>query len=170
MSHLNPVLLGEFLLCYQILFCSCLLVAQLVTNLPAMPGDLDSIPGLGRSPGGGHGDPFQSSYLENPHGQRSLTSCSPCVRKELDATEWLSTAYRKWKSQLCPTLYDPRDYTVHWILQARILERVAFPFSSGSSQPRDRTQVSRIAGRFFTSWATREAWTKYNLVAQEKLS
>ena len=57
----------------------------------------------------------------------------------------------------CPILSDPVDYTVHGILQARILEWVAFPFSSGSSQPRDRTQVSCIAGRFFTSWATREA-------------
>jgi len=57
----------------------------------------------------------------------------------------------------CPTLCDPMDYTVHGILQARILEWVAFPFSRGSSQPRDRTQVSRIAGRVFTSWATREA-------------
>ena len=41
------------------------------------------------------------------------------------------------------------DYTVHGILQARILEWVAFPFSRGSSQSRDQTQVSRIAGRFF---------------------
>ena len=41
-------------------------------------------------------------------------------------------------------------YTVHGILQARILEWVVFPFSRGSSQPRDRTQVSRTAGRFFT--------------------
>ena len=49
------------------------------------------------------------------------------------------------------------DYTVHGILQARILEWVAFPFSRGSSQPRDRTQVSRIAGGFFTNWAIREA-------------
>ena len=40
---------------------------------------------------------------------------------------------------------------VHGILQARVLERVAFPFSRGSSQPRDQTQVSCIAGRFFTS-------------------
>ena len=45
------------------------------------------------------------------------------------------------------------DYTVHGILQARIVEWVAFPFSRGSSQPRDWTQVSCIAGRFFTSWA-----------------
>ena len=49
------------------------------------------------------------------------------------------------------------DYTVHGILQARIVEWVAFPFSKGSSQPRDRTQVSHIEGRFFASWATREA-------------
>ena len=47
-------------------------------------------------------------------------------------------------------------YTVHGILQARILEWVGFPFSRESAQPRDRTQVSHIAGRFFTSWATRE--------------
>ena len=57
----------------------------------------------------------------------------------------------------CLTHCDPIDYTVHGILQARILEWVAFPFSRGSSQPRDQTQVSRTAGRFFTSWATREA-------------
>ena len=43
------------------------------------------------------------------------------------------------------------------ILQARILEWAAIPFSRELSQPRDRTQVSRIAGRFFTIWATREA-------------
>ena len=45
-------------------------------------------------------------------------------------------------AQLCPTVCDPRDYTVRGILQARILEWVAFPFSRGASQPRDRTQVS----------------------------
>ena len=61
------------------------------------------------------------------------------------------------ESQSCPTLWDPIDYTVHGILQARILEWVAFPFSRGSSQPRDRTQVSHIAGGFFTNWAIREA-------------
>ena len=49
------------------------------------------------------------------------------------------------------------DYTVHGILQARILEWVAVPFSRASSQPRDWTQVSHIVGGFFTNWATREA-------------
>ena len=62
----------------------------------------------------------------------------------------------KWKLlsrvQISATLL-----TVHGILQARILEWVACPFSTGSSQPRDRTQVSPIAGRFLSSWATREA-------------
>ena len=61
-------------------------------------------------------------------------------------------------SQSCPTLCDPMGYTVHGILQARILEWVAFPFSGGSSQPRDRIQISHITGRFFTSWATKEAF------------
>ena len=56
-----------------------------------------------------------------------------------------------------PTLCDSIDCTVHGILQARILKWVAFPFSRGSSQPRNRTQVSHIAGGFFTSWATKEA-------------
>ena len=51
----------------------------------------------------------------------------------------------------CPTLCDPVDCTVHRILQATILEWVAVPFSRGSSQPRDQTQVSHTAGRFFTS-------------------
>ena len=51
----------------------------------------------------------------------------------------------------CLTPCDLMDYTVHGILQARILEWVAFPFSRGSSQPRDQTQVSRTAGGFFTN-------------------
>ena len=55
------------------------------------------------------------------------------------------------------------DYTVG-ILQARILEWVNFPFSRGSSQPRTRTQVSRIAGEFFTSWATREGSSLFTFI------
>ena len=55
-------------------------------------GDLGSISGLGRSPGGGHGNPHQYSYLENPYGQRNLVGYSPWGHKELDTTERLSTA------------------------------------------------------------------------------
>ena len=60
-------------------------------------------------------------------------------------------------AQSCPILCDLTDYTVHGILQARILEWVAVPFFRGSSQPRVWTQVSSIARGFFTSWATGEA-------------
>ena len=57
-------------------------------------GDLGSIPGLGRLPGGRHGNPLQYSCLENPHGQRSLVDYSPWSHKELDTTEQLNTAQR----------------------------------------------------------------------------
>ena len=74
----------------------------------------------------------------------------------------------KWKWKLCPTLCNPIDYTVHGILQARILGWVAVPFSRNSSQPRDWSQVFRIEGRFFTSWTTRGSprileWVAYTL-------
>ena len=59
----------------------------------------------------------------------------------------------KWSevkvTQSCPTLCDPMDYTVNGILQAKILECVAYPFSRGSSRPRNQTGVSCIVGRFF---------------------
>ena len=64
---------------------------------------------------------------------------------------WLIHVEKVKVAESCLTLCDPVDYTVHEILQARILEWVSVPFSRGSSQPRDRTQVSLIAGRFFTS-------------------
>ena len=66
-------------------------------------------------------------------------------------------------AQLCPTFCNPMDcsppgFSVHeGILQARILEWVAMPFSTGSSQSRDWILVSHITGRFFTNWATEEA-------------
>ena len=60
-------------------------------------------------------------------------------------------------AQLCLTLCHPMVYAAHGVLQARILEWVANPFSSRSSQPRDRTQVSCIAGGFFSCWVPREA-------------
>ena len=62
-------------------------------------------------------------------------------------------------AQLCLTLWDPMVYIVHEILQARILGWVAFPFSRGSSQPRDWIPVSCTAGRFLTPWAPVEALT-----------
>ena len=96
--------------------------------------------------------------LGQPHGASAAALgfyisllTSPCMwlpGKEL--SPW------KWVAQLCPTLCHPTDCGVHGILQARALEWVA-PFSRGASQPRDQTQVSYIAGGFFTSWAPRAA-------------
>ena len=80
----------------------------------------------------------------------------------------------KWKTALvvqsCPTLWDtmgcsPLGSSDHRILQARILEWIAIPFSRRSSWPRDRTQVSCIIGRFFTIWTTWEFQYMYILCA-----
>ena len=65
-------------------------------------GDMGLIPGLGRSPGGGHGNPLQYSCLENPHGHSSLGDYSLWGWKELDTTEWLSAAPRNPASDLQP--------------------------------------------------------------------
>ena len=132
--------------------------ASVVKTPPANVEDAGSIPGSGRPPGGGNGNPLQYSYLENPMDREAWKAT---VYGAAKSQTWLSDKV-DWKvkvkvAQLYPTLCDPMDYTIHGILQARILEWVAFPFSRGSSQPRDQNQVSRIAGGFFTSWATREA-------------
>ena len=55
----------------------------------------------------------------------------------------------KWKWKSCLSLCDPIDYKVHGILQAKILEWISFPFSRGSSQIRDQTQVSHTVGRLY---------------------
>ena len=91
----------------------------------------------------------------------TFCKCYACISTNNNVAG-IATVYWKWKvkvkvAQLCPAPCDPMDYAVYGILQARILERVAFPFSRRSSQPRDQTQAFRIADAFFTSWATREA-------------
>ena len=60
------------------------------------------------------------------------------------------------------------DYTIHGILQVRILEWVDFPFFRGSSQARNQTQVSHIAGGFFTNGAIREAMTKLDSILKSR--
>ena len=62
---------------------------------------MGSIPGLGRSPGGGHGNPLQYSCLENPHGQRGPVGSSPWGRKELDTTERLTTQHSRLAGNTC---------------------------------------------------------------------
>ena len=65
-------------------------------------------------------------------------------------------------TQSCPILCNPMDYTVHGIVQARILEWVAFPFSSGSFQPKNRTRVSCITtncGKSLKRWEYQTTWS-----------
>ena len=74
----------------------------------------------------------------------------------------------KTVSRLCLTLCDPMDCSlpgssVHGILQARLLEWVAIPFSRASSWPRDQIWISGIIGRFFTVWAARKAKEIYQI-------
>ena len=96
-------------------------------------------------------------------GSQSLTQLKRPSRWTQFGGTWRNQRQNLWLlvkvkvTQSCLTLCNPMDYTVHGILWARILEWVAFPISRGSSQPRDWTQVSRIAGGFFTSWTIREA-------------
>ena len=79
---------------------------------------------------------------QNYGDREKICSCQGLVR------EW-KPLHRGW------LFCDPMDYTDPGILQAKILEWVALAFSRGSSQPRDGTQLSHIAGGFFTSWAIR---------------
>ena len=90
-------------------------------------GDPGSIPGLGRSTGGGHGKPLQYSCLEKPHGQRSLVGCSPWGRRKSGTTERLSTAqgYRNcyYTVPILEKLTDQRRETYKQLwLKTAILE------------------------------------------------
>ena len=87
-----------------------------------------------------------------------------CIYK-IVSLPWQSFRFRhSVVSGLCDhTEWRMPGSSVHRLLQARMLEWVAIPFSRGSSQPRNWTQVSYIAGRFFTTWATREAQFLYSV-------
>ena len=92
--------------------------------------------------------------------------CSLCLHLHCGLHVGSSSLWIPWvcvlDAQSCLILCDPMDCSlpassVHGILQARILEWIAIPFFRGSSWSRDQTQISCIAGKFFTIWATREA-------------
>ena len=111
-----------------------------------------------------HPDYLVSSLAESEKGW------STGDRFWLIAVRISSSAYEGESCSVMSDSLQPHGlYIVHGI-KARILEWVAFPFSRGSSQPRDRTQVSHIAGRFFTSWATREAqWIKRRKASEKSV-
>ena len=147
-----------------------------VKNPPANAGDVrdaDSIPGLGRSPGVGNVNLLQYSCLENTTDRGTWWALT--IGSHRTGHNWSDLAhcsrhryvmYSKVKvdgAQSCPTLCDPVDCSlpgssVHGIFQARVLEWVAISFSRRSSQPRDRTQVSCVVGRFFTVSAIGKTW------------
>ena len=74
-------------------------------------GDLGLIPGLGRSPGGAHGNPLQYSCLDNLHGQWSLACCSPWGLRESDTTEQLSTQRITHKEIQIPSIIPSLTYS-----------------------------------------------------------
>ena len=88
-----------------------------------------------------------------PHGQKKQTIKQKqyCSNFNIKTSKMLFDFFFLKITQLCLTLCDPIGYTVRGILQARILEGVAFPSSRGPSPPRDRTQAPCIAGGFFTT-------------------
>ena len=145
------------------------LVAQMVKNLPAMLETWVQSLG-GKIPWRRKWQPIQYSCLEN-YMERGVWWAIVQGVSESDRTERLTLSFHIKKNDQLFTFRlihsimsdcDPMGCSlpgssVHIILQARILEWVAIPFSRGSSWPRDGTQVSRIAGRFFTIWATRES-------------
>ena len=119
---------------------------------------MDSIPESGRSLKWVNDNRLQYSWLENStdrgawraivHGvAKSRTRLSDFTHTHAH-THTHTEGPNIRESESRSVVSNPVDYTVYGILQARILECVAFPFSRGSSQPRDQTQVSRIAGRF----------------------
>ena len=97
--------------------------------------------------------------------------CTLTMKLEAFLGESESVIHSVMSNSLWPMDSNPPGSSVHGILQARILVWVAIPFSRGSSQLRDQTQVSCTAGRLFTNWATREArsltyWTWISITAK----
>ena len=109
-------------------------------------------------------EPHSCSFLlgEESEVKELIFTNTCCMQGALYKNNFFFSICQSEVSWSCPTLCDPMDcnlsgYSDHGIFQAKILEWFAISFSRGSSWPRDQTQVSCIAGRHFTIWATREA-------------
>ena len=143
---------------------------SVVKNPSANAGNLGSISGSGRSPGGGNGNPLQYSCLGNPMDRGALWATIHGVAEELDVTQRLNDnnniknvlnviqfiqfSHSVVSNCLQPHGWQPASSSLHGILQARILQWVVISSSKGSSQSRDRIHVSCIsciASRFFTA-------------------
>ena len=115
-------------------------------------GDLGLIPGLGRSPGGGHGNTLQYFCLENPHGQRSLASYSPWSCKESDMTERLSTAKSNDK---CPSKRQKRRHNHREIGHVKVEAEIGLSDAT-TSQGTTKDCWKPLEAR-------REAWNRFSL-------
>ena len=115
-------------------------------------GDLGLIPGLRRSPGGGHGNPVQCSCLENPHVQRSLAGCSPWGCKKSDRTQCLSTHFLSEASCGCPQLTP-------WDNAAQLLASLEAP-SSGGSGKEPTCQCARHKTLSLDPWVRKIPWRR----------
>ena len=107
-------------------FCDCLLLAQTST---CNARDLGLIPGLGRSPGGGHGDPLQYPSLENPQAQRSLAGYSPCGREDWNMTERLITAQHRADAVInvaFGSFHQKSNHGSNWQLSSVLGQRLCF--------------------------------------------
>ena len=132
---------------------------SVVKNLPANAGDPNLIPGLGRSPREGNGQPMAVFLPGKSQGQRSLVGCSPRGLQRVEH-DWMTEnthmydqvpSLFTWNAvlQLCPILCNLTDcslpgFSVHGILQAKILEWVAIPFSMEYSWLRDQTCLLHV--------------------------
>ena len=150
---------GEFIITF--LWLGTSLVAQLVKNLPAIQETLVWFLGGDDYRAEGIGYPLQYSWafpvaqlVKNPPSVQETWVCFLGWEDALEKGKAIHSSILAWRIPRTVAHQAPLSMG---ILQARILEWIAFPFSRASSQPRDWTQVSCIAGRFFTSWAIREA-------------
>ena len=156
---------------YKIYLCLCMCVKSL-QSCPTLCDPMDcshQAPMSMGSPGKNTGVvAMPSSRGSSRPRDWSCFSCGSCISRQRGslplAPPGKPLASSEWEigAHFCPTLCDPMDCglpcsSVHGVLQARILEWVTISFSKGSSEPRDRTWVSCIAGRHFTVWTTREA-------------
>ena len=114
---------------------------------------------------------LKSSCRYQDASHRNISSCIPKYNDHTHETLTYCIIWYEWVSEVaqsCSTLCDPIDCSlsgssVYGIFQARVLEWIAISFSRGSSRPRNRTRVSRIAGRHFTVWTTREDHISYDI-------
>ena len=103
----------------------------MVKNLPANAGDEGSVPGLGRSPEEGRGNPLQYSCLENPHGQRSLAGCSLRGHQEWDTAEQLNNNNNNKDTHLVIGILEPQCPSIICDMGGSLIPQLSLSSVSG---------------------------------------